>query len=100
MTEPARFTNALVSSPARRAERRYRDELAFLPAALEIVETQPSLLGRAIGGNDYWILRTVSDLGLHWQDRYRCDCARKNHSERTHQGRATNSKLAWFVRSM
>ena len=33
--------------PAR--ERRARDELAFLPAALEIVETPPSPIGRAIG---------------------------------------------------
>jgi len=30
-------------------ERRERDELAFLPAALEIVETPPSPIGRAIG---------------------------------------------------
>src|ERR1700752_4488076 len=29
-------------------ERRRRDELAFLPAALEIVETPPSPIGRAI----------------------------------------------------
>src|SRR5258708_25391753 len=31
------------------AKQRDRDELAFLPAALEIVETPPSPLGRAIG---------------------------------------------------
>ena len=30
-------------------EHRERDELAFLPAALEIVETPPSPIGRAIG---------------------------------------------------
>ena len=30
-------------------ERREKDELAFLPAALEIVETPPSPFGRAIG---------------------------------------------------
>jgi len=37
----------VVSFPERRVERR-RDELAFLPAALEIVETPPSPIGRAI----------------------------------------------------
>ena len=31
------------------SERREKDELAFLPAALEIVETPPSPIGRAIG---------------------------------------------------
>src|SRR6266566_4423581 len=34
--------------PFRRAQRRHREELAFLPAALEIVETPPSPIGRAI----------------------------------------------------
>src|SRR5262245_36824697 len=33
----------------RAASRRDKDELAFLPAALEIVETPPSSRGRAIG---------------------------------------------------
>jgi hemolysin D len=37
----------IVAFPKQREERR-RDELAFLPAALEIVETPPSPLGRAI----------------------------------------------------
>src|SRR5215475_6065877 len=37
----------VVAFPERRQERR-RDELAFLPAALEIVETPPSPVGRAI----------------------------------------------------
>jgi hemolysin D len=37
----------VVSFPERRVERR-RDELAFLPAALEIVETPPSPIGRSI----------------------------------------------------
>ena len=36
--------NDVVRLPARR-----REELAFLPAALEIVETPPSPIGRAIG---------------------------------------------------
>src|SRR5256884_6713766 len=35
--------------PFRRAQQRHREELAFLPAALEIVETPPSPIGRAIG---------------------------------------------------
>ena len=33
----------------RRRRQRSRDELAFLPAALEIVETPPSPIGRTIG---------------------------------------------------
>src|SRR5512136_2610758 len=36
-------------APLRRAHQRRRAELAFLPAALEIVETPPSPIGRAIG---------------------------------------------------
>src|SRR5215510_8181985 len=35
--------------PLRRTQQRHREELAFLPAALEIVETPPSPIGRAIG---------------------------------------------------
>ena len=35
--------------PFRRAQARRGEELAFLPAALEIVETPPSPIGRAIG---------------------------------------------------
>ena len=41
-------TKNIVAFPSRR-ERREKDELAFLPAALEIVETPPSPIGRAIG---------------------------------------------------
>jgi len=41
-------TKKVVSLPGAR-ERRDKDELAFLPAALEIVETPPSPIGRAIG---------------------------------------------------
>ena len=41
-------TKNIISFPLTR-ERRERDELAFLPAALEIVETPPSPIGRAIG---------------------------------------------------
>jgi len=41
-------TKNIISFPVTR-ERREKDELAFLPAALEIVETPPSPIGRAIG---------------------------------------------------
>jgi hemolysin D len=37
--------------PFRRAQERRGEELAFLPAALEIVETPPSPVGRAIGAS-------------------------------------------------
>src|SRR5689334_16288179 len=40
---------AEVVIPLRQAKGRRRHELAFLPAALEIVETPPSPIGRAIG---------------------------------------------------
>lgn len=43
-------TDAVVPFPNARS-RRDRDELAFLPAALEIVETPPSPIGRAIGAS-------------------------------------------------
>ncbi len=41
-------TKNVISFPSTR-ERRERDELAFLPAALELVESPPSPIGRAIG---------------------------------------------------
>jgi hemolysin D len=37
--------------PIRTGHDRRREELAFLPAALEIVETPPSPIGRAIGAS-------------------------------------------------
>jgi len=42
-------SNAVVAFPDARARPRRDHELAFLPAALEIVETPPSPIGRAIG---------------------------------------------------
>jgi hemolysin D len=39
----------IIPFPDRQAIRRNESELAFLPAALEIVETPPSPIGRAIG---------------------------------------------------
>ena len=41
MAEPAKSSNAVVPFPDKRVRRRDH-ELAFLPAALEIVETPPS----------------------------------------------------------
>src|SRR5262249_7502896 len=43
-TKPVRRATRL-----QRAPRRHREELAFLPAALEIVESPPSPIGRTIG---------------------------------------------------
>src|SRR5580692_8327037 len=42
------FARNVISFPGGR-EAREKEELAFLPAALEIVETPPSPIGRAIG---------------------------------------------------
>src|ERR1700751_1893614 len=48
MAHPGTSSNAVVALPQKQMRRR-NHELAFLPAALEIVETPPSPLGRAIG---------------------------------------------------
>jgi hemolysin D len=48
MAEPAQASGAVIAYPKRHVRRRDH-ELAFLPAALEIVETPPSPIGRAIG---------------------------------------------------
>jgi membrane fusion protein, hemolysin D len=48
----------------RRAHARRGEELAFLPAALEIVETPPSPVGRTIGGTI--ILLFCVALGWAW----------------------------------
>src|SRR2546429_1736772 len=48
--------------PFRRAHARRGEELAFLPAALEIVETPPSPIGRAIGATIILLLCA----GLAW----------------------------------
>jgi membrane fusion protein, hemolysin D len=61
MAEPAKSTNAVVAFPDKRASRRGH-ELAFLPAALEIVETPPSPIGRAIGAT----IIAVFVLALAW----------------------------------
>src|SRR5712691_9151409 len=54
-------SNAVVAFPEARARRRDH-ELAFLPAALEIVETPPSPIGRAIGAT----IIAVFMLALVW----------------------------------
>src|SRR5947207_6725339 len=55
-------SNAVVAFPDAAARRRRDHELAFLPAALEIVETPPSPIGRAIGAT----LIAVFLLALAW----------------------------------
>jgi hemolysin D len=52
---------AIIPIPSR-SVRRHREELAFLPAALEIVETPPSPIGRAIGAT----IIAVFCLALAW----------------------------------
>jgi hemolysin D len=47
--EPAAAAPTQRVIPFRRPPERRGEELAFLPAALEIVETPPSPIGRAIG---------------------------------------------------
>src|SRR5438876_7441156 len=61
MAEPAKSLNAVIAFPEKRASRRDH-ELAFLPAALEIVETPPSPTGRAIGAT----LIAVFVLAIAW----------------------------------
>lgn len=48
--------------PLQRARRRRDEELAFLPAALEIVETPPSPIGRAVGAT----IIALFCVGLIW----------------------------------
>src|SRR6266478_10140208 len=55
-------SNAVVAFPDAGARRRRDHELAFLPAALEIVETPPSPIGRAIGAT----IIAVFVLALVW----------------------------------
>src|SRR5262252_9176018 len=56
-----RSTKNIVAFPKQREERR-KDELAFLPAALEIVETPPSPIGRAIA----FTIIAVFGIALAW----------------------------------
>lgn len=52
----------IIPFPDRQAIRRNESELAFLPAALEIVETPPSPIGRALGAS----VLAVFCVGLLW----------------------------------
>src|SRR5712671_7788264 len=61
MTEAAKSSHSVVPFPDMRLRRRDH-ELAFLPAALEIVETPPSPIGRAIGAT----IIMVFVLALAW----------------------------------
>ena len=72
--------------PFRRAQQRRREEMAFLPAALELVETPPSPVGRAIVGHDYPAVLRSTALGRLGHDRHRCVGNRKSRAERPHQG--------------
>ena len=56
-----RSAKNIVAFPKQREDRR-KDELAFLPAALEIVETPPSPIGRAI----VFIIAAVFSIALAW----------------------------------
>ena len=47
--------------------RRREEELAFLPAALEIVETPPSPTRRAIGATIIALFCLSADLGHLWE---------------------------------
>ncbi len=54
-------TNRIIPFP-RRSEGAEKDELAFLPAALEVVETPPSPIGRSIA----WTVIALFCLALAW----------------------------------
>jgi hemolysin D len=54
--------NKIVAFPPERAKSRNKEEIAFLPAALEIVETPPSPIGRAIAAT----IVAVFCLALAW----------------------------------
>ena len=54
--------NKIVTFPTERAKGRNKEEIAFLPAALEIVETPPSPVGRAIGAT----IIAVFGVALAW----------------------------------
>src|SRR5467141_3273648 len=56
------FATSKIVPFRRKDEGRDREELAFLPAALEVVETPPSPVGRAIG----WTIMAVFCLAVAW----------------------------------
>ena len=76
----------VIPFPRKGSIRRAESELAFLPAALEIVETPPSPIGRAIGVTVIALFCLALALGFFWHRRYRRDRPGQDYSERTHQG--------------
>ncbi len=72
----------VVSFPAAR-ERRDKDEIAFLPAALEIVETPPSPIGRAVGAT----LIALFCLALMWASFGHVDIVASAHGKIVPSGR-------------
>src|SRR5256886_15265359 len=72
--------------PFRRAHDRRKEELAFLPAALEIVETPPSPIGRTIGATIFLLFCAALVWAWWGHDRHRRIGDRKNRAERSHQG--------------
>jgi hemolysin D len=62
MKSTNKSTNKIVTFPRERAKSRQRQETAFLPAAIEIVETPPSPIGRAIGAT----IIAVFGVALAW----------------------------------
>jgi len=72
----------VVSFPAA-GERRDKDETAFLPAALEIVETPPSPIGRAIGAT----LIALFCLALMWASFGHVDIVASAHGKIVPSGR-------------
>ena len=75
----------IIAFPQRQV-RRSKHELAFLPAALEITETPPSPIGRAIGATRNCTVLCGAGLGVLRKRRHRGDCAGQDHSERPHKG--------------
>jgi len=57
-----KFAENIVAFPPNRSRTRYRDDIAFLPAALEIVEAPPSPIGRAIAAT----IMAVFCVALAW----------------------------------
>jgi hypothetical protein len=71
--------NVIPRPPA--PNRRDKQELAFLPAALEVVETPPSPIGWAIGVT----IIALFGLALAWRGRHHRRGAGKNHPEWAYQ---------------
>ena len=92
--------------PFPRPKPRPAEELEFLPAALEIVETPPSPLGRALGATILAMVVLGLTMGKFWSSGYRCNGDWESHSKRSQQGysalrdrrRAPHSRLGGPIR--